>query len=63
MYLNNVVAFFGGKKVNIARKLGVTTGYVSQWGDIIPEPMATKLSLLTKGKLKYDPSLYSKSPC
>jgi hypothetical protein len=60
MYLNSVVSFFGGKKINVAKKLGVTTGYVSQWGDIIPEPMATKLSLLTGGKLKYEPSLYPK---
>jgi len=62
MHLNKVVSYFGGKKVNIAKKLGVTTGYVSQWGEVIPESMATKLAVVTNGKLKYQPSLYSKSP-
>jgi len=62
MYLKNVVSFLGVKKTNIDKKLGVTTGYVSQWGAIIPEPMATKLALLTNGKLKYDPNLYPKLP-
>jgi prolyl-tRNA editing enzyme YbaK/EbsC (Cys-tRNA(Pro) deacylase) len=61
MYLNKVVSYFGGKKINIAKKLGVTTGYVSQWGEIIPESMATKLAVITDGKLKYQPALYSKS--
>jgi len=60
MRLNKVVSYFGGKKVNIAKKLGVTTGYVSQWGEIIPEPMATKLAVITNGKLKYQPNLYPK---
>jgi len=60
MCLNSVVSYFGGKKINIAKKLCVTTGYVSQWGDIIPEPMATKLAVITNGELKYQASLYSK---
>ena len=61
MYLSVVVKFFGGKKIKIANELDVTSGYVSQWGEIIPEAMATKLALLTNGKLKYDPGLYSKN--
>ena len=60
MYLSTVLNYFGNKKINIAKALKVTTGYVSQWGEIIPEPMATKLALITSGELKYQPDLYNK---
>ncbi|WP_417552055.1 Cro/CI family transcriptional regulator [Marinomonas fungiae] len=40
--------------------LGITSGAVSQWHELIPEKQAMKLERLTKGELKYDESLYQK---
>ena len=42
----------------LALALGITKGYISQWGDIVPEKQALRLERLTKGALKYDPSMY-----
>ena len=41
-----------------AKALGIKVPAVTAWGEIIPEAQATKLHLLTKGKLKYNPELY-----
>jgi hypothetical protein len=45
---------------NTARFLKITRASVSEWGKVIPEKQALKLERLTKGGLKYDPSLYEK---
>ncbi|GAB3528579.1 Cro/CI family transcriptional regulator [Photobacterium alginatilyticum] len=49
------------KRVNIAEALGISSGSISQWGDVIPEKQALRLEHLTNGKLKYDSSLYTKA--
>ena len=46
------------KQTRIARVLGLTKSAVSQWGEVIPEGMAYKLEVITRGKLRVDPSLY-----
>lgn len=61
MLLASVLRYYNGKKVNIAAALGVTTGYVSQWKEIIPEAMATKLAVITQGELEYDPDFYPRN--
>ncbi|MEO9655933.1 Cro/CI family transcriptional regulator [Marinomonas sp.] len=38
--------------------LGITSGAVSQWPELIPEKQALRLERITNGVLKYDPSLY-----
>lgn len=52
-----VVEYFGTQK-NVSEKLGVTPVAVSRWGKVIPEKQALKLSVMTRGQLKYDASLY-----
>ncbi len=59
MYKKDVLEYFGnGEKVREFLKIK-SAGAVPQWGDIIPEKQALKLDKLTKGKLKYNPELYS----
>ncbi len=59
MHKSTVVDYYGGiSKTAVA--LGVTHSAVCQWGAVIPEKQALYIERLTKGKLKYDASLYSK---
>ncbi|MBN3978575.1 MULTISPECIES: Cro/CI family transcriptional regulator [Serratia] len=50
-----------GSQHAIALALGVSDSAVSQWKEIIPEKAALKLSILTKGKLKYLAEFYKKA--
>ena len=50
-----------GAKAAITEALQLSSGYVSQWGDVVPQAQAMKLHFLTKGKLKYDPASYQKA--
>ncbi|ENB6028604.1 Cro/CI family transcriptional regulator [Kluyvera ascorbata] len=60
MLKNKVVDYYGGiSKTAVA--LGVTHSAVCQWGDVIPQKQAFVIDRITKGKLKYDASLYQKS--
>lgn len=55
-----VIEYFGGVS-KTASTLGISHPAVSRWGDIIPEKQAFFIERITKGKLKYDASLYQKS--
>jgi len=59
MYKSDVVTYYG-KLCLVTKALKLSSGYVSQWGDIIPEKQALKLERLTNGALKYNPALYEK---
>lgn len=60
MLKNQVVEYYGGiTKTAIA--LGVTHSAVCQWGNVIPQKQAFVIERITKGKLKYDASLYQKA--
>lgn len=60
MLKQNVVAHFGGiSKTALALKISHPA--VCRWGDVIPEKQAFVIERITKGKLKYDPSLYAKN--
>ena len=50
-----------GTQVKIAEALNIYQSAVSRWGDTVPEGQAYKLQVITRGKLKVDPSLYTKS--
>lgn len=59
MLKSKVVDYYGGiSKTAVA--LGVTHSAVCQWGDVIPQKQAFVIDRITKGKLKYDASLYHK---
>ena len=64
MYKKDAIEHYGGLnhggQARLAEVLDITPGSVSQWGDLVPEKQALKLEKLTKGKLKYDPALYTK---
>ena len=49
-----------GKAKHLAAELGISSGSVSQWGDVIPEKQALRLERITEGALRYDPTLYEK---
>lgn len=42
----------------VAGDLGITTSYVSQWPDLLPEKMALRLHLKYRDELPFDPNEY-----
>lgn len=62
MKLDDALTFFGpkGAKIKIANSLGLTSGAISQWGEVIPKKSAYELERITDGELKVDHSLYIK---
>ncbi len=60
MYKRDVISHFH-RATEVCKVLGLTSGSVSQWGDVIPEKQALKLDRITAGKLKYDPALYKQA--
>ncbi len=53
-----VISYFGEKQIDVVRALGCSKATVSLWPDKIPEVWATKLHVLTDGKLRCNPSDY-----
>ena len=60
MLKTDVIEHFGGVS-KIASVLGISHPAVCRWGDVIPQKQAFVIERITKGKLKYDASLYQKS--
>lgn len=59
MYKSEVVEHFGGiSKTAVA--LNISHPAVCRWGKVIPEKQAFVIERITKGKLKYDATLYHK---
>lgn len=59
MRKSEVIEHFGGVS-KTASALGISHPAVCRWGDVIPEKQAFVIERITKGKLKYDSSLYQK---
>jgi hypothetical protein len=58
MYKKDVLEYyeFGAE---VARVLGLKSrSTITMWGDVIPEINALKLARITRGRLKFNPSLY-----
>jgi len=55
-----VLKYFNDRVTDVAKACNVTSGSVSQWGEIIPEKHALKLERITDGKLRYIPEFYEK---
>lgn len=60
MRKSEVIRHFGGVS-KTANALGISHPAVCRWGDIIPEKQAFVIERITKGKMKYDSSLYIKT--
>jgi hypothetical protein len=61
MRKQEVIDFYGKTQADAARGSGYTKGYVSQWGEVVPESVAKELHFRTDGKLRYNPADYQKS--
>jgi DNA-binding transcriptional regulator YdaS (Cro superfamily) len=60
MFKDTAIAYYGTQE-KLAAVLGIKQAAIPQWGEIIPEKQAMKLSLITKGTLKYNSALCSKA--
>jgi len=62
MYKEDVLSYYKTKVNNpcstVAEILGISQSAVSRWGRVIPELRAMKLQRHTRGRLRYDPTLY-----
>ncbi len=58
MNKKDVLKHFNGSPRAIAEAISVTTQYVSQWGERVPETMAGRLDKVTDGALEYEPQIY-----
>jgi hypothetical protein len=47
-----------GSLTKLARAVDRTPSSVSEWPEIVPEGMAYKIQVLTRGRLKVDPEVY-----
>ncbi len=61
MLKSKVLAYFNGSHSLVAQELGITRQAVYLWPRIVPQTSAYKLQVLTRGKLKVDPSKYRKN--
>jgi len=60
MKKSDVIAHFGGTESAAAAALDVTKQAVNSWGEYVPEGIAYKIQVLTKGKLIVDPKIYER---
>lgn len=58
MRKTDVIRYFGGSQVAVARALGMTKSAVSQWPDLVPLKSALRAQAASKGELSVDMSLY-----
>ena len=59
MKKSDVINYYGSVAA-VAEKLGTSDVAIYKWLEIIPKVRAYELERLTKGKLKFDPTLYQK---
>ena len=55
MKVSDALTHFG-TKANLAKALGIDRSAVTLWGEVIPKGRQYELQVLTKGKLKAEPS-------
>ena len=60
MRKSEVIEYFGGVS-KTASVLGISHTAVCRWSEVIPQKQAFVIERITKGKLKYDASLYQKA--
>lgn len=46
---------YAGSAIALSRILGVTSGAISQWGDVVPDAKQLLLERITIGALRADP--------
>ncbi|QJQ93941.1 MULTISPECIES: Cro/CI family transcriptional regulator [Halomonadaceae] len=54
MTTSEAIKHYGGKKIELARALGLSPSAITQWGESVPILRQYELERLTKGKLKVD---------
>lgn len=53
-----VIEYFGSHR-KAAEALGLTSQAISMWKNPIPEGVAYKVQVMSKGKLRVDPTVYA----
>ncbi|MAX33695.1 MAG: Cro/Cl family transcriptional regulator [Halomonadaceae bacterium] len=48
----DAIQYFGGKKKDLAKALGLSPSAITQWGDSVPPLRQYELERITGGKLK-----------
>jgi hypothetical protein len=61
MRKTDVLAHFDGNQSAVARALEITRASVNAWPDLVPELSARRLHEYTRGKLRFNSSLYDKA--
>ncbi|SDI28514.1 DNA-binding transcriptional regulator Cro [Vreelandella titanicae] len=51
----DAIKHFGGKKIDLAKALGLSPSAITQWGDDVPLLRQYQLERITKGALKAEP--------
>jgi transcriptional regulator with XRE-family HTH domain len=57
MTYDEAIAWAGGKQADLAAKLGLTQGAVSQWRRKLPDYMQFRIEVCSGGALKVDPAI------
>lgn len=58
MNKSNVIEYFGDIR-RTADALGISYQAVYKWPDLVPRSSAYQIQVVTRGKLKVDPSVYA----
>jgi hypothetical protein len=62
MLKSDVIRYFGGTQVAVARALGIGKQAVNKWPDLVPRPWAAELHVRSNGALHFDPLIYQAPP-
>ncbi|WP_043530431.1 Cro/CI family transcriptional regulator [Litchfieldella xinjiangensis] len=55
MKTEDAIQHFGGKKIDLAKALGLSPSAITQWGETVPPLRQFQLERITDGKLKAEP--------
>jgi hypothetical protein len=61
MLKQDVISHYGSQ-VKVGRALGIGKAAVNKWPDLVPRNWAAEIHFRTRGKLRFDPSLYPGCP-
>lgn len=54
MTIDEAIKFYGGRKGDLAKALGISAAAVTQWGETLPMLRQYQIESLTRGRLKAD---------
>ncbi|WP_456267678.1 Cro/CI family transcriptional regulator [Kushneria sp. AK178] len=54
MTLDEAINYYGGRKIDLAKALGISASAITLWGESIPMLRQFQIESLTRGRLKAD---------